>query len=403
MREYALLLASAFVSAVVRLAGVASRRRGEPRRILVVKVDHLGDVILATPALRALRDAHPRASIHALVAPGSAVLLEGSALVDRVLVYDAPRFRRPPATDGAAREETSDREEPAVAPAASLRAVAREPYDWIVELRGDVRTTWLLPWLVRPALRLDRGSVRLRDWLTRRLAALRGRIQPPLHEVETNLLVVRAGGQAAPATTRLELPPWPEADGAMRRAIASLAPGLDLARSYVVVHPGASWAPRAWDAGRFAGVVAALRSAYDLQAVIVGGAGDRPAAARLREAGSSSGAVDVTGALSVPHVAALLRGARLFLGNDGGLAHLAAACGTPSIALFGPQNPARFRPWSETTVVLHHPVPCFPCAQVTCVRPENPCVNLIEIAEVLAAAGALLAARGMPSPEAARP
>jgi ADP-heptose:LPS heptosyltransferase len=96
------------------------------------------------------------------------------------------------------------------------------------------------------------------------------------------------------------------------------------------------------------------------------------------------------GVLSLPEIAALLRAARLLIGNDSGLAHLAAACGTPVIALFGPQDPRRFAPWSARTRTLHHPVPCFPCDQTICVRPELPCVNLIEVAEVEAAARATL-------------
>jgi ADP-heptose:LPS heptosyltransferase len=161
----------------------------------------------------------------------------------------------------------------------------------------------------------------------------------------------------------------------------------------VTVHPGASWKPRAWLPERFAAIADWVEAHYDARVVYVGSAGERDveAAVRSRTRGS---AVPMFGTLSIPELAALLRRSRLLIGNDSGIAHLAAACGTPVVALFGPQDPRRFRPWAEPgrAVALHHPVPCFPCDQTRCVRPELPCVNLIEIAEVEAAARALLGA-----------
>jgi ADP-heptose:LPS heptosyltransferase len=94
--------------------------------------------------------------------------------------------------------------------------------------------------------------------------------------------------------------------------------------------------------------------------------------------------------LRLVETAALIEHSALFLGNDSGIAHVAAACGTPVIALFGPQDPRRFRPWSERTMVLHKVAPCFPCAQITCVFPHNPCVNLITVQEAMRCVTAVL-------------
>jgi heptosyltransferase-2/heptosyltransferase-3 len=398
MREFGLLAASAFVTRCVAITGRFSKRRATPRRILVVKLDHLGDLLLATPALRALRDSHPGIAIDALVLPGSRALLDGSPLVDRVLSYDAPRFRRlgsrAPTGGGA----------DAAAPWGRIREIGRGGYDWIVELRGDPWTTWLLPLLARPARRLDRGSVRLADWIARRADRIRGkRVRPVLHEVETNLAVVRAVVARRAETPRVELPPWTDAAEILRDALAERDIPLDLTRPYIVVHPGATWTPRAWRPENFTAVAAALRATYDAPIVLIGVAHERPLLERI-SAASPPGVHVLAGALELPPLSAILRDAVLFVGNDGGMAHLAAACGTPSVVLFGPQNPARFRPWSPSTVVLHHPVSCFPCAQVRCVRPEEPCVNLIEVSEVLRAAGAILAAHGVPaSPRSERP
>lgn len=371
MSEYALLAASALVSTVVNLLGLG--RRGVVRRVLVIKLDHLGDVITATPALRALRDAHPRAAIDLLLHPAVAPLFEGSPLADRVLAYDSPRYRREGEGRGAS--------------AAFPPGLVHERYDTIVELRGDWQTL-ALPFRAGAARRLDRGTVRIGHWLARRFGAT----QRLLHEAESNLAVIAPlleQGVAAPAPVA-EVHVAPEAHASLARRLAEAGVGDD--RPLVVVHPGAAWRPRAWRPERFAAIADWARAHYDAQVVFVGSAGERDVEAAVRSQAREAGAVSMFGTLTLPETAALLRRSRLLIGNDSGIAHLAAACGTPVVALFGPQDPRRFRPWADPTrvIALHHRVHCFPCSQVRCVHPEQPCVNLIEIAEVESAARVLL-------------
>jgi lipopolysaccharide heptosyltransferase II len=371
MREYGLLLASASVTALTNLFGLPWRSR-PLRRILVVKLDHLGDVVAATPALRALRDAHLDAAIDLLVSPAVAPLFMGTPLASRVLTYDSPRFRREAVTSGAG---TAD----------PARAVARGGYDAIVELRGDWGTL-ALPVLALARRRVDRGTVRIQDWLSRRLAS---KLRPPLHEVETNLAVVRpllprparAALEASPPAPEIHLDP--AADHSMRARLASL--GADFARPLVCLHPGAAWRPRAWRPERFAAIADWVAASYHAQVAVVGSSGEGDVEAAMKAAAVEPRILWLFGTLSLPELAALFRASRLVIGNDSGLAHLAAACGAPVVALFGPQDPGRFRPWSPRARVLHHPVECFPCDQIACVRPEHPCVNLIETAEVSSA------------------
>ena len=159
-----------------------------------------------------------------------------------------------------------------------------------------------------------------------------------------------------------------------------------------LIQLGATWGPRAWRAERFGAVAAALRAAYDASIVVIGAAEDSALRAAYVAGGGPEESASFFGTLSIPAVGALLRRAGLFVGSDGGMAHLAAACGTPSLVLFGPQNPARFAPRGTDIAVLHRPVECFPCAQVVCVRPENPCVNLTTVEEAVAAAKRLWSA-----------
>lgn len=366
MSEYLLLISSAIVSRVVNLLGRFRRR--VPARILVVKLDHVGDVILATPALRALRSALPDAEIDMLLAPGSAVVLEGSQNLARILYYDSRRYRR-----------SADRQAGGEGALATLREIARGGYSTVVELRGDWWTL-LLPFLAGARRRVDRGSVRIGDWLARRLPG-RDRGRPSLHEVETNLEVVRPllNGKV-PESPRVEIAIRTDVRDSMLRKLREA--GVDLGAPIVCIHPAATWRPRAWRAERFAAIADWIQEHYHAQVVFIGSAEERDVEAAVRAETRGPRAFWFAGALSIAEVGALLPHARLYIGNDAGPAHIAAACGIPSVVLFGPQEPRRFRPWSERSIVLHHRVPCFPCRQVVCVRPENPCVNLIELAEV---------------------
>ena len=372
MNEYALLAASAAVSTLVNAVGVLrGADRKEPCRILVVKLDHLGDVVTATPALRALRDAHPTAHIDLLVAPAFAPLFEEGPLVNRVLVYDSPRYRRGPAF-----QET----------ALSLRG---ERYDTIVELRGDWRTL-LLPFRFGAMRCLDRGSVRARDWFARRFGRRSATVHSVLHEVETNFAVVRPllGANAPEKPPAAEVHVSFPAHESLEWRLAEA--DIDPRRPIVTIHPGAFWRPRAWLPDRFAAIADWVAEHYDAQVVLIGSADERDVEAAVRSRVGKARALSMFGTLTLPELAALLQRSSILIGNDSGIAHLAAACGTPTVALFGPQDPRRFRPWSDRSIALHHPVPCFPCAQVRCVHPELPCVNLIEISEVQAAVRHLL-------------
>jgi predicted lipopolysaccharide heptosyltransferase III len=385
MNEYAIFILSAAASVVVNALGRIRRSSG-PLRILVVKLDHLGDVVLATPALGALREGYPDAAIDVLVHPGSAIVVENNPGVTRVLTYRSARFARPggASVDGMSR----------------LREIARAGYDVVVELRGDGRTL-LLPFLAGATRRVDRGTVRIRESLRRRT---RGAGHPPMHEVETNLEIVRSllGRERPAERPRVEIHPDSAARASMLRKLEER--GIIRDGRIVVLHPGAAWRPRAWRPERFGAVADWILGHYDAQVLLVGSEDERGIEEAVRRSMSRGPVHALTGALTLDELAALLPGAALFVGNDSGPAHLAAACGTPSIVLFGPQDPRRFGPWSERTVVLHHPVACHPCRQTVCVLAEDPCVNRNEIADVIARARDFLGPpRASSAPTAATP
>jgi len=365
MSEYLLFVLSAAVSAWVNAVG-RLRGRCDPHRILVVKLDHLGDVILATPALHALRERYPEAEIDVLVHPASVVAVARHPAVSRVLTYRSPRFARGGTVDDSSR----------------LREIARARYDTVVELRGDSRTL-LLPLWAGVRRRVDRGTVRIRNRLQRGFG-----LAPTLHEVETNLAVVRPLVGILSSRPQVEVDPGAEARASMMRKLEDR--GVPTDGRLVVIHPGAAWRPRAWRPERFGAVADWILGHYDARVLLVGSEDERDVEDAVRRSMRGDRVHALVGALTLEELTALLASAALFIGNDSGPAHLAAACGVPSIVLFGPQDPRRFGPWSERTQVLHHPVACFPCRQTVCVLAEDPCVNRNEVADVITRARDIL-------------
>jgi heptosyltransferase III len=161
--------------------------------------------------------------------------------------------------------------------------------------------------------------------------------------------------------------------------------GGDADRPFVCIHPGASRPAKTWNDARFAAVADWILAHYHAQVVFVGSEAERVTETAVRASVKERGTIWLTGALTLDEVAALLVDAKLFLGNDGGPAHLAAAAGTPAVVLFGPTDPRRFGPWSDRVTILEPSPKREPGA-----RPEDRRVDDIPIAEVTAAIARVL-------------
>jgi heptosyltransferase-2 len=161
------------------------------------------------------------------------------------------------------------------------------------------------------------------------------------------------------------LPPMPFAD---------YAPGVDADApkgGYICLMPGSVWPSKAWPPGHFRGLAQkALRSGLDV--VVLGTAAERPLGDSILE---GSG-INLCGQTDLRRAAAWLHGARAAIGNDSGLSHLAAACGTRTIAVFGPTDPAASAPWGPGVTTLRpQGLPCPPCLRRECPLPERGCME----------------------------
>jgi len=351
-------------------------------RVLVTKLRHYGDVLLASPVFTVLQSARPAAQIDALVYRETAALLEGHPALTRIHTIDREWKRR-----GLWRQWRAE--------TALLRVLRERRYDLIVHLTEHPRGAWLR-WLLRPRYAVGRELPRA-HWLWRlsfthyyRLPRAR-----PRHTVECNLDALRRLGlQPAPAHKGLVLVP-DEQDRVRARQIL-VQHALEV-RRFIQLHPGSRWPFKCWTAAGYAELVAALVG--DGWRVVITGAPDeqerRLVAAvheRLTPAVREQVA-DLSGALSLRELAAITQLARAFIGVDSAPMHIAAAMRTPVVALFGPSGEVEWGPWQVVhRVVASSAYPCRPCGNDGCGGGKvSDCLTTLPVERVRAALRELLA------------
>lgn len=357
------LLAQAFDAvgtALVRPGGRRDPVSLPPRgRVLILRLDHLGDVLFATPALRALRAGLPEAHLTLLVRPEAAPLVRAGDLVDEVRSFPAPWFARP-ARRVALREWV-----------ALCRWMAAADFDAALDLRGDVRHLSCMA-LARVPVRLGYPRTGGGFWLSHAVP------YRATHEVERNVDLVRV---LVPAATAGELaaPAIEPAAAAWAEAVLRES-GLDARRPLVLVHPGAGYPSKRWEAAALAHTLERCLAPGDLQAVLVGGPDDVPEALARRVAIPS-----LAGRTSLAGLRALLGRAAAYLGHDSGPSHLAVAAGVPSVLLYAGVNElAEWGPWGGVVRIFHAPVACSPCGLAVCNRAHE-CMRDLDPAAVAAA------------------
>uniref|UniRef100_A0A7C2WID8 lipopolysaccharide heptosyltransferase II n=1 Tax=Thermorudis sp. TaxID=1969470 RepID=A0A7C2WID8_9BACT len=292
-----------------------------PERILVIKPCCLGDVLMATPALRALHLAFPQASIDVAVTAWAAPVLDGNPRLRRLVRYP-------------------DRATPQAALRLGLR-LRRERYQLGIGLDRSPVVNLLL-WLAGIPVRAGIDSQRRGLLLTHR-----ARPRPGQHETELSLEVLGQLG-IEPQGLHPEYEISLEAQESVRHTLAGL--GIQSgARALVVIHPGGAVNPgttmlsKRWPPERYAELIDRLVVDHGVAVVLVGGSSDREAVEAVKQAARSS-VYDLCEQLSLPELAALCAEAQLFVGNDSGVSHLAAAVGTPTVTIFGPTSPLQYRP-----------------------------------------------------------
>jgi lipopolysaccharide heptosyltransferase II len=354
-----------------------------PSSILLIRPDHLGDLLFTTPALRALRESFPQARITGLVGPWAEAVVASNPCLDEVMLCPFP---------GLARQPKRSIIEPYIVLWRYARLLRENEFDLAVVLRFDHWWGALLAYLARIPHRVGYDIAEVKPFLTDAVPYVPGR-----HEVEQNLALAEATGvqgehPITPAAYPLEFPLRAQDQEFATRYLAEQGMGED--DLLVCIHPGAGAPVKLWRKEGWARVADALVERYGAKVILTGSASEEPLVQAIAERMASQPLV-AAGQTTLGGLAALMARCRLVLGVDSGPLHLAVAVGTPTVHLYGPVDSRTFGPWGDPArhVVLASEMDCIPCNRLDYREDEleaHPCVRDISEAQVTEAARRLL-------------
>jgi lipopolysaccharide heptosyltransferase I len=313
----------------------ATASRPEPRRLLILKPSSLGDIVHALPTVNQIRLRYPNAHIAWLVNPEFRSLLINNPVIDQVIEF--PR-RQPLALPGL------------------IRFLRHERFDTVLDLQGLLRSGLLARATGarrRIGLSDSREGARL---FHNEIVSV-----PSCHAVDRYLLAAR----------HLDCP-----DGPVTFPMPLASPTRH--EGWIAINPSARWETKLWGDDRFAELIRRLPAD---RIVLTGSAADRARLDRL-----APGCRNLAGKTSLPELADLYAQCAVVVTNDTGPMHIAAAVGTPVVAIFGPTDPSLTGPYGPNHTILRAGLPCSPCLSRQCQHnPHMECMTAITVDQVLAA------------------
>jgi heptosyltransferase III len=328
-------------------------------KVLLVRLRSIGDTVLSTPSLFALRRFLPEAEIDILVEDWVAPVLDNHPHLDNVVVLERGGF---------------------TSRARVARQIRSTGYDVVYNLHGGTTATFLTR---------ATGARHRVGFKSYQYAQLHNHQAPsPLllwgqqktHSVEQQLALL--GWTGVPVTDRPRTNVAVSADAA--RTVAERLEEAGLAeRQIALIHPAAAFATKQWAAENFARVAESLAQRGFAPVAIVAPNEREILESLLMHATGSITPLD----LSLPEVSALAARSQIFVGNDSGIAHIAAAVGAPSVVIFGSSNVAHWRPWNKAAAeVVVEQMPCQPCHGYFCEKfPQPECILRVPVERVVAA------------------
>jgi ADP-heptose:LPS heptosyltransferase len=375
-RERALVRAA---DALLAPAALARRRRGRdaPSRILCLRLERIGDLVMTLPALAELRALAPSAEIDLVVGSWNADLARAIPSVTRIEVVDAAWLSR--GADGVS----------PLALAMRARGWRTRHYDLAINFEPDIRTNLAL------ALAGAASTAGFASGGGGPLLDLALDYDVSAHTADNAVALVRAAlgsGHTDPHTrARLAIPE------ANRQAAAALIARLG-AGPLVGIHVSAGRAVKQWPEARFRDVAQHLVRERSASIVFTGSPEDARQIAQAREGLPDAQVLDLSQGTDLLTVAAVLERLDLVVTGDTGPLHLAHAVGTPIVAIFGPSDPRRYAPRGTFDTIVRIDLPCSPCNRIRqpparCTGHTPDCLTGIDVAQVVAAIDDTLGSR----------
>ncbi|MBU0759896.1 MAG: lipopolysaccharide heptosyltransferase II [Candidatus Omnitrophica bacterium] len=339
------------------------------KRILIVRTDRIGDVVLSTPVITAVRAAFPEAYIAVMVSPQTREIVSGNPYLNEVIAYD----------------KISKHKE-FLKTFLFANWLRGKRFDLALILHSTIRIN-IICCLAGIPRRIGYARGKMDFLLTHRLEYVKRLGEK--HEIEYSLDVLRSLGvkaEPSPLVMPLKESVVKEADSLLFES------GLKKDERFVVISPGASCVSRIWPSANFARLADILKECFGLSTVLVSGPEEVKIGEKVRESMSSK-PVFLCGRTSLGVLAAVLKRASLLISNDSGPVHIACVVKTPVISIFSRKqkglSPTRWGPYGERNAIIHKDVGCVKCLAHNCSKGFL-CLYSITVEEVLEKARELL-------------
>lgn len=351
IEEYTYLFLSFFINLILFRRKVIDKEK--INNILIVKLDHIGDLILSIPSIANLRSYFPKAQITLIVNPLCQDIARLIPYVDDIFCYNARFF------DRSGRKRMFD----LANGMHFVRNMRQRNYDLIFELRGSF-VSLIFALVSRSKYRLDRAT----NLFYRKLSK-----QKAKHETEIALDILKNAGIPVSLTNySLRLP-----EDETRNIDSLLGQGM-----YIVIHPGGPMLLKRWSKDNYVKIIKFLLDKYPVQILLVGGKVEHDLNQLIISLTNDQRVINLSGKVTLSQLAVVMKKASLFIGNDSGPMHIAAICGTKVIGLFGPTDPERFGPYGTKCIALRKETNCPPCAKAICKISNYRCIDKISVEDV---------------------
>lgn len=334
------------------------------KKVLLIRLRRIGDIVMTTPAITALRKGLPSAHISYVVETPYRELIEGNPHCDDVIVLPRPlgaqNFWR------------------------FVRKIKAERYDAVIDFHGGPTASLLT--LFSGAARKIGYKIKYKSFIYD-IKIPRGDKAKHIHSVENHVNLVKSLGIEVPVSYPLLLPEPLEPE---KEKVHDFLTANNIEGSKVVMlHIGAGNEFREWGIDNWINLASMLLQKHDVKIIMIGAGEDSKTASKILERHPIS-VYSLAGKLNLRELKELIARASLYVGPDSGPMHIAASTPTPIVAYFGPNLSAYNSPWQAKTVIIEKNLDCRPCDQRHCVTGDFRCMRTITPDEVYAACASFL-------------
>jgi len=333
------------------------------RKILLIRLRSMGDIVLMTPVISSLKQWKPDLNINVLIEARFKALLEGNPLINSIILDK---------TAPAGKSRFADLK-------LFIRELSRQKFDMVMNLHGGTRST--LQTLTSCAIyRAAPEYFRYGFIYNIRtpLPEIAWQAQAELHTVQNQLSILK-GLNIPIADCELTLPCKEKVQKTVEKELASL--GIKAGKPYILIHPGGSFPSKRWEPGKFALLSDWLLKTYKLPVLIIADFQEKEIVNEMLSKTTHTPFSWV--APSLAKLIALIKNCSLYIGNDAGPTHIAAAFKKPIVVIFGSSNPKRWHPWKTSYSLIRYELSCSPCPGKKCNHANQfNCIKSVTIEDV---------------------